>query len=69
MEGITKRYCVIKYPLGSVSVITELTEKITAVTLKVSIKTFGCMTERYCCSPEAGSEKQVTLSVKKTQHL
>lgn len=46
MEGITKKYCVIKYPLGSVSVITELTEKITAVTLKVSFKTWGGITER-----------------------
>ena len=39
-------YCVVECPLGSVSVIIELPKKITAVTLKVSFKTWGGITER-----------------------
>ena len=35
-------------PLGSVSVITEPPEEMTAATLKTAFKTLGGMTERYC---------------------
>ena len=45
---MTERYCVIEYPLGFVSVFTELSEKIPVVTLKVSFKTPEGRMEKYC---------------------
>ena len=38
----------VEYPLGSVSILTELPEEIYTVTWKASFKTLGGITERYC---------------------